>query len=61
MMNSVVVSTRSRIGGQTMFPAHVHHIDVIELTNGGLLDAKSLNPVQKLFYILCRTGSAMNH
>ena len=30
MMNPVVVSTRSRIGSQTMFPAHIHRIDVVE-------------------------------
>ena len=50
MMNPVVVSTRSRVGSQTMFPAHVHRIDVVEQRNGDLLNVQDLNPVQKLLY-----------
>lgn len=56
-MMSPVVSARSRIGSPTMIPAHVHRIDVIELSNGDLLDAQRLNPVQRLMYRNCDVTS----
>ena len=47
MMNPAVVSTRSRMGSPTVFPAHIRRIDVVEQPNGEVLNVQAMNPEQK--------------